>query len=335
MSSRSIFGMLYTLQGLEAEGIPCDPILSEHGLSLKQLDPSSLIDRSRELAIYQQLLDKQTPNDLGLKLGATFGLAGYGPYSMLLMTAANAFEACKVGLKYQDLTYLYGHMGFSMGKDRSELYIEPQTLPLEVEQFIIDRDLSGMMKMVEDINHQLGQNIQVHEVHLPYPMPDNTEPYRQRFGCPVLFNQTRSALITDNALLTQTFPQANQLTHQHYQAQCEQLLAEQSRYGDSLSCKVSQYISLFTHHFPSIQDVCLHLSIPERTLRRRLSEEGTRFQSLLDATRLEKAKAWLQQGDVSMETIAQRLGYAEPAAFNHAFKRWTGLSPSTYKKTLK
>lgn len=334
MSARSVLGMLYTLQALEAEGIPCGAVLAEHGLSLNNLDPSALIERYKELAIYQKLLEQTHHEKLGLKLGSTFGLAGYGPYSMLLLTSANAFEACKVGLKFQQLAYIYGEMGFEIKADRSTLFIEPQALPAEISQFILDRDLSGMMKMVEDIAQELGQKIEIHEAKLPYPEPKDVEPYEQRFGCPVTFGHTRSELITDNAVLTQPLPQANTLTHQYYQAQCEQLLAQQARFGDSLAYQVSQYISLFTDKFPAIQDVCSHLGMPERTLRRHLSEEGTRFQSLLDEVRLRKAKQWLLKGDANMETIAQRLGYAEPAAFNHAFKRWTGQSPSAFRKSL-
>ena len=334
MSARSVLGMLYTLQALEAEGIPCGAVLAEHGLSLNNLDPSALIERYKELAIYQKLLEQTHNEKLGLKLGSTFGLAGYGPYSMLLLTSANAFEACKVGLKFQQLAYIYGEMGFEIKADRSTLFIEPQALPAEISHFILDRDLSGMMKMVEDIAQELGQKIVIHEAKLPYPEPKDVEPYEQRFGCPVTFGHTRSELITDNAVLTQPLPQANTLTHQYYQAQCEQLLAQQARFGDSLAYQVSQYISLFTDKFPAIQDVCSHLGMPERTLRRHLSEEGTRFQSLLDEVRLRKAKQWLLKGDANMETIAQRLGYAEPAAFNHAFKRWTGQSPSAFRKSL-
>src|SRR6516225_8974396 len=45
---------------------------------------------------------------VGLKMGNFFGLAGYGPLVMLLMTCATAYEALQTGVRYQRLTYLYG-----------------------------------------------------------------------------------------------------------------------------------------------------------------------------------------------------------------------------------
>ena len=77
--------------------------------------------------------------------------------------------------------------------------------------------------------------------------------------------------------------------------------------------------------------VAERLGMSERSFRRRLADEGTTFAEILDDLRHRLATRYLDEG-VSVKQIAWLLGYSEPGAFNHAFKRWTGTSPSQARK---
>ena len=107
MSTRSILGLMYLLQGLQQLGEDPDPVLQRHGLSMAALDPNTRIERSRELRIYADLAELTQDPTVGLQLGNAYGLAGYGPLVMLLMTCATAYEALQTGVRYQRLTYLF------------------------------------------------------------------------------------------------------------------------------------------------------------------------------------------------------------------------------------
>lgn len=76
--------------------------------------------------------------------------------------------------------------------------------------------------------------------------------------------------------------------------------------------------------------VAQRLSMSARTLKRRLSAEGTSYSELLDHERRARAEAMLTGGRAIKE-IAVRLGFADAAAFSHAFTRWTGKSPSQWR----
>ncbi len=74
------------------------------------------------------------------------------------------------------------------------------------------------------------------------------------------------------------------------------------------------------------------LWMTERTLRRRLKEQGINFQKLVNQVRYQQATSLLRTTETSIADIADRLGYSDTASFRHAFKRWSGLAPTEFRK---
>ena len=69
----------------------------------------------------------------------------------------------------------------------------------------------------------------------------------------------------------------------------------------------------------------------ERTLMRRLQDEGSSYNQLLDATRRELAQRYLRQKNLSLGQITYLLGFADQSNFFRACKRWFDASPSQYR----
>ena len=153
MSTRSILGLIYMVQGLQQLGHDPEPILQRHGLSMAQLDPTTRMERSRELRIYADISDSVQDPLIGLKLGGFYGLAGYGPLVMLLMTCATAYEALQVGVKYQRLTYLYGTLRLEPGEHMSALILDPMTMGHKAFRFRVDGEVAGTFKLVKVVEN--------------------------------------------------------------------------------------------------------------------------------------------------------------------------------------
>ena len=83
--------------------------------------------------------------------------------------------------------------------------------------------------------------------------------------------------------------------------------------------------------WPDLEAVARHLHVSPQTLRRHLREEGTSFQALKDELRRDIAIYHLGRADLSLQAIAEQLGFSEPSAFHRAFKKWTGLTPGAYR----
>ena len=81
---------------------------------------------------------------------------------------------------------------------------------------------------------------------------------------------------------------------------------------------------------PDMEEVANALHLTVRTLRRRLREEATSFAQLRDEVRMALAEALLAGPRLSMEQIADRLGYADATSFISAFKRCRGRTPRSF-----
>lgn len=81
----------------------------------------------------------------------------------------------------------------------------------------------------------------------------------------------------------------------------------------------------------SAENVALQLGLPLRTLQRRLKDEGATFQSILEEVQLEKAKYFLIDRELDIDSIALKLGFSDRHSFGRAFKRWTNITPAAWR----
>jgi AraC-like DNA-binding protein len=110
---------------------------------------------------------------------------------------------------------------------------------------------------------------------------------------------------------------------------CEAALAYRRGDLSELRTKVENAISsLLPHGKVLVEDVARSLGMSERTLARKLSDEGLNFTDILQQLRRDLAVRYLDDRKLHVSKIAWLLGFHEVSAFTHAFKRWTGKTPS-------
>jgi AraC-like DNA-binding protein len=77
-----------------------------------------------------------------------------------------------------------------------------------------------------------------------------------------------------------------------------------------------------------------HLGISLRTLHRRLAEDNYSYQTLLNDMRRSLAIEFLENTRLPIEQVAERIGFSDAASFRRSLKKWTGNSPSAYRKGI-
>lgn len=117
------------------------------------------------------------------------------------------------------------------------------------------------------------------------------------------------------------------------QAHCREVLDRMTPVRPSHSERVARLLADgLSQGGAQLEKVAADLGMSPRSLSRRLAEEGTSFARILDRLRCDLARSWLQSGDLDVTQVAFLLGYAEPSSFAHAFRRWTGQSPSELRR---
>ena len=84
-----------------------------------------------------------------------------------------------------------------------------------------------------------------------------------------------------------------------------------------------------------LETVSRDLAMSPRTLQRRLAAAGSSFEELSDGVTREIAEKHLRESRLAIAELAYLLGYSEPAAFNRAFKRWTGTTPQAFRRAAR
>lgn len=329
---RSVMGLIYLIQGLESAGVNIQHKCEQIGIIPSALDPNTLIDRDLEWKIVNALTQECDP-ELGLHVAQQYSLSGYGPYFMLLLTAPNVREALQCAIEFQQLTYLFGQLETVVREQQLWLYY----LDVENEKNLLrsHAEIAGTYKFIKDIYKLIGlENIHI-EVRLSQDLPtDETilSKYQKIYGSDIKFGQPSNIFICDQDILNQTLSTADHVMHEVYRSKCLEEITRLSISEDAHHVLVHQilnYLNLQNGVMPKLKDISIALNIPERTLRHQLNQSNTSFQKVKEDYLKNKAIKLLAQKN-TIENIALALGYSETSAFNHAFKKWYGISPNQY-----
>ncbi len=177
----------------------------------------------------------------------------------------------------------------------------------------------------------IGQRITLKRVTFDHPEPPHAAEYRLMFPCPTHFDQAETCLVFDARMLAAPLVQTAQTLACHLRR------APVDWFTRPAYCPV--YTRRVLDHLESVDDLAkatiqnaareLHLT--ERTLRRKLLAEGSKFQQLKDGVRRDMAIHALSQTSMSITQTSQQLGFSDPSAFTRAFRQWTGELPRTYR----
>lgn len=164
------------------------------------------------------------------------------------------------------------------------------------------------------------------------PAPPDARPWREFFHCPVSFASGETALTFLPEALTASVSHVGSDEHEHLIAATETAAAVT---GETASV-VATVLGLLQQTLPEggaqaeRLASCLHMA--PRTLHKRLSDAGWKFQQLLDASRQQLAIHYLEDEALALAEVAFLLGYSEQSAFTRAFRQWTGVSPGKWRR---
>jgi AraC-like DNA-binding protein len=205
------------------------------------------------------------------------------------------------------------------------LYVDPQAIRPWSRQ---DAVLAGLLQLCR-ITY--GGSFAPLEATIGRAPPTDTRRFEDFFRAPIVWGAPQPSLLCRREDLAQPLTTTNPGVAVASENLVADYLARLDR-DDVVAQVKRELLGYFPAGTPTQATVARAVGLSARTLHRRLAEAGTSFEKLLDETRRELGAEYVRRTDYSVGEVAYLLGFAETSSFNRAFRRWTGKSPSEFRR---
>jgi AraC-like DNA-binding protein len=168
-------------------------------------------------------------------------------------------------------------------------------------------------------------------VRFQHAAPADSSEHDRILGCPVQFSCGTNVVVLTRATLALPIVTADSGLRALLDRHAEIILARLPNQGFMAKAR-SALADVIRSGSPDLAAMAKRLGTSSRSLQRRLAEEGTRFEDMLDEMRRELALRYLSEPEISLGEIAFLLGYSDPSAFHRAFRRWEGRTPQAHRR---
>ncbi|PZU43996.1 MAG: AraC family transcriptional regulator [Sphingomonas sp.] len=285
---------------------------------------------SQELQFQQYFADAtRCIPGLWVRTGLRYRVMAYGPLGLAVLAASNVSEGLQVLGAFQGLTFSLMHYAPQIEDGQAiALTAHDDDAPASLREFLQERALGSVTMFLNDMQ---PPRFPLRHIESSLERPAGWQECDVLLGVPVFFGAETTRWVFEKGAGELPLPMASPLLEETYSALCKKLVAT----APVESLFVGQVFDLLVRSgrgFPFAADVARQLSVSERTLHRRLDSNHTSFGKLLDRIRHERALDLLGKSTLSIERIAEMLGFSETSSFTRAFKRWEGVSPQQHRR---
>ena len=191
----------------------------------------------------------------------------------------------------------------------------------------------AMTALMPILRQFAGDGARPTRVSFAYEAPAYVAEYERVFGGAARFGQAFTEMEFPRAWLDKAQLYQSPELYAVLQAKAERTLDRLER-DASLSERIERILAKHGPRQLTMDDVARELEMSARSLRRRMTSEGVSYVELVTLNRMNTAKRMLERPNASIQETAYAMGFASPAAFHRAFKRWTGITPKEYQDSF-
>ena len=315
-----------TLRYLDKNGIDAEPLLSKAELSRSQLSQQrggvSVASQCRFL----ELAAVETKDSLlGLHVAAEMDLRDAGILFYLMASSATVAEALEQLARYVATT---------------NEAVRIEILRHKVETVLTARFLLGVdeprrqaseflaLAVIRALCRETNRDFAPSRVTFVHARNSDLREIHCLLRCPVEFAHATGSWVFPQSVMELPIISQDSRLLQILEAHADDLLSKRRKTAGLRGMVENHLLSLLPSGKVQAAVVAQQLGMSLRSLTRQLAAEGVSFGEILDHLRNRLAVRYLEDQRISLQQIAWLLGYSELAAFNHAFKRWFGTSPS-------
>jgi AraC-like DNA-binding protein len=287
-----------------------------------------------QLAIlWDEIVRRSGDANFGLHLGEASGrLSSGGILFAMMMNCATVESALEVLARYHHLATDFIRLRLWVLDDRYYCTLEVTDSEPLLDRHFVDTLLCSLVFPIQRLTHGKVKPVAIHFMHA---CPADISEHRRIFDCPLKYGYNRNEIVLRRADLAQPVFQANvpllDSLEQYAQEMLDRLYPPDT-WADKVAKKIKK--RLMRGENTTLDGVAKELLLSPRHLQNKLKNEGMAYQLLLDQVKKEMALKYLDDLQMTVCDIAFLLGFSEQSAFNHAFKRWTGITPGCYRKSV-
>lgn len=264
-------------------------------------------------------------------LGETFAFEYVPELETFLTTSPTLRESMRVFEWIRALINPYVGVSFHEEGERASLRLDgPEpNLPQSFHWFV-EATFVSILKFGRTLLRGRGD---FRRATFQYRRPAYADQFDAIFRVPIAFGQGHNALEIDRRLLDLKLDGAFEILHRQAEQRVVQRISQRPAPSGGLRARLERAMERKPALLgQGIESVARELDLHPRTLQRRLHTEQLGFAELQSELRLRLAKAWLAEAALDIETISERLGFADRRSFTRAFTRWTGTTPSAFRR---
>ncbi len=311
------------------QGLDYLALLQDVGLD-KDADPfaETLIPLPPLIKLTQRLQAINPSQPLSLLLARYQGVNDFGALGQLMSTASTLGEAWQTSERYKRMFITDFNWPISIESPYAKIEFSPDNFPNEDLQALIEISIVQMFVILRQIT---GRQWQPTEICFRHDTSVNIKAYKDFFKAPVRFNAEFDGYWFLASDLDIPLPQASPHLHATLiqYAKSQTVLIDTDQLISLVKLYIRQGLPLKQYSVTHIANQC---EISERSLQRKLQEQGYRFDQLITEVRTEISCFYLQNSNLNISQIADMVGFKNTSTFSATFKKSTGMTPSQWKK---
>lgn len=312
-------------RALDSAGVDSAALFAQAGLSVEALsDPQARFSTQATARLWQLAVAATGDTAFGLTAARHSSQGSFHALGYALAASSTLADAFARLVRYfrivTDIADIQLHSG---AREWQVRVVASETAAAEgIDAFVFN--ILRMCRMLR------GRDYAPLKVELMRPAPTAAEAFARAFRAPIVFGAGGNVLHLDAAAMQLPLEDANVELARHNDAVAARYLA--TVVNGSVTDRVRlALIELLRSGEPRQTDLAKRLHLSTRTLQRQLTAADTSYSALLDEVRRQLAQEYLADPELDISEIAFLLGYTDTGSFTHAFRRWTGKSPSAWR----
>jgi AraC-like DNA-binding protein len=315
---------------LRKQGKDVRAVLSRAGLSVEQInDPAIRLHVHTQIKVLELAAEELGDDFLGFHLARSFDLRTIGLLYYVMASSERLADALNNVERYCRIMNEGVRLHVHLGRRTTVISLDYVHVNRRSERHQIE---FWVITLVRVFQHLTNSRIVPRQLKLRHFRDREPTAYKSFLGNNVQFDAGADEIAFEGRIASLPVVGADTHLNTLLRKYADEALASRTPATSSVRLDVERMVAqLLPHGKANTSEVARRLGVSGRTLSRSLLAEGVTFTAIVEELRAALTRRYLRDRELPITEIAWLLGYQEISSFTHAFKRWTGTTPTQFR----